>query len=391
MFRWRNYNLTSPSKTVRMELHPTQVVRRITASRLLIVDDDPLFRRFVLAALQESSFARLDVVAAGSVAEAVEAVGGAAPDCILLDLGLPDSQGIDTVRKILAHAPGIPIVVLTGEAEEEALASLALEAGVQDFIEKRHMEPQTLGRAIQHALDRARWLVEIERKNEELRQRNRDLDDFAHAVSHDLKAPLRAAFHLIEEAQTHLESGDINNTRLVLDSVPDRIRRLFEMIDGILRLTRAGRSGKLAPVQVGESVRQVLSILEIPATFHVNISPELPTVDAEQVALEQVFQNLIDNAIKHHPGPQGEIQIYAHDLGGQWEFVVADDGAGIPAHQRTRVFEVFHTVGPKRRGSTGVGLALVRKIVHANGGKIEARGNGPKGTQMAFTWPKKPQ
>lgn len=347
-----------------------------------------MFRRFVLAALHETRFVAAETDTAGSLEQALHALSSRSYDCLLLDLGLPDSQGIDTVRSALAQAPSVPIVVLTGEEDDE-IADHALREGAQDFLEKAQLEPRTLGRAIRHAVDRGRWAADMNKSNRELERRNRDLDDFAHAVSHDLKAPLRAVFNLVYEARDQLEANDTAGVRQTLAAMEPKVRRLFDMIDGVLRLTQAGRRSSAASVDVGLLVREILDSLDLPAGFEVRVAPGMPTLVAEKAALGQVLQNLIDNAIKHHPRPPGLVEVGWRDAGPAFEFSVADDGAGIPAEHRDRVFELFHTLGAHREGSTGIGLALVRKVVEANGGSIRVEAHAPRGVRFVFTWPKR--
>jgi signal transduction histidine kinase len=359
-------------------------------SRVLLVDDDPLFRKFSVAALHEARRLAIKVDTAASWGEARHLLASSAYDCLLLDLGLPDCQGIDTVRAALEAAPTLPIVVLTGE-EDHTVAESALREGAQDFIEKTQADPGLLERAIRHAVDRGRWTAEMAAKNRELETRNNDLDDFAHVISHDLKAPLRAIFYLVREAEQHLAASESAAAVEALDGVAPRIERLFGMIDGVLQLTQAGRShGEPVLVDVGELVEGTVASLAVPDGFELVIHPGLPTLVAERTALIQVFQNLIDNALKHHGGSRGCVEVGWRDAGPAYEFTVADDGPGIPIALRERAFKMFQTLGQKE-GSTGIGLALVRKVVEANGGtiRIEDR-EGRRGACFRFTWPKNP-
>jgi signal transduction histidine kinase len=356
--------------------------------RLLVVEDDDVFRQFIQAVLTRAGRMgrSIDAMTVASLQEALAAVAGSRPDCILLDLGLPDSQGLETLEALLEAAPDVPVVVLTG-AEEDELADQALLAGAQDFLEKALLKPDSLGRSLRHALDRSGWAAQIKAKNRQLEDRNRDLDDFAHAVSHDLKAPLRAVFHLVGEAQEELGLGNADGARDTLASVEPRIRHLFEMIDGLLHLTTAGRSQDLVPVDLGSVVRDVLDSLSLGPGFHVHVASDLPIVLGTRASLSQVFQNLIDNAVKHHPDSVGRIDVTWRDLGNVVEVVVADDGAGIPAEHRESVFQAFRTLGTPGAGN-GIGLALVRKVVEAQGGTVVVEGNEPRGARFRFTWPK---
>jgi signal transduction histidine kinase len=360
--------------------------------RLLVVEDDPVFRRFILAALAEAgrSGGRPTLATTvGSLREALDAVAVSRPDCVLLDLGLPDSLGLGTLEALTQAAPGLPVVVLTG-TEEEDLADQALLAGAQDFLEKAEVEPRALGRSLRHALDRGGWAAQLNAKNRELEDRNRQLDDFAHAVSHDLKAPLRGLFHVALQAQEELARGDAKAAAQSIASMEPRIRRLVNMIDGILRVTLAGRQSHTVPVDLAGVVREVLDSLPLPSGFRVIVAPDLPIVPGARAALAQVFQNLIDNAVKHHPGPAGRIEIGWSETEDAYEFTVCDDGAGIPPEQRERVFQLFHTLAPGE-GGTGIGLALVRKVAQAAGGDVVAEANVPKGTCFRITWPKGPR
>jgi signal transduction histidine kinase len=360
-------------------------------SRVLIVEDDPLFRKFSLAALQGARHFPVKADAASSWGEAQRLLEAGSYDCLLLDLGLPDTEGLATVRAALQAAPRVPIVVLTGE-EDHDVAQGALREGAQDFLDKMNADPGVLERAIRHAVERGRWTAEMAAKTRELEVRNAELDDFAHAVSHDLKAPLRAIYYLVDEAEGHLKKDDLPAAREALDGVAPRVQRLFNMIDGVLRLTQAGRAaGAPGCVDVGQLVEEVVASLALPPGFQVAIAPGMPTLVAQQTPLTQVFQNLIENAVKHNDAAPGRVEVGWREVGALCEFSVADDGPGIPAAMRERAFRLFQTLG-RESGGTGIGLALVRKVVEANGGTIRAEdGVGGRGVRFCFTWPSAPR
>lgn len=383
---------SGPANRAVIDFNSIHVWFRVTSAnggpvRLLVVEDDDVFRQFIQAVLARADRPgrTISATTVGSLREALGSLAVDVPDCILLDLGLPDSQGLDTLGTVLEAAPGVPIVVLTG-TEEDELADQALLAGAQDFLEKPLLKPDSLGRSLRHALDRSGWAAQINAKNRQLEDRNRDLDDFAHAVSHDLKAPLRAMFHLVGQAKEELATGDTDHARQTLAAVEPRIRRLFDMIDGLLHITTAGRSSDRVPIDLGSLVREVLDSLSLPPGFRVQVASDLPIVLGTRASLQQVFQNLIDNAVKHHPGPAGRIDIRWRDTPRAHEITVCDDGPGIPMDQRERVFQLFQTLG--HDGSTGIGLALVRKVTQAVGGDVVVEDNLGGGTCFRVIWPK---
>ncbi len=241
-------------------------------------------------------------------------------------------------------------------------------------------------------LRRAREDLRVQRDalaavNAELARSNADLDQFAAVVSHDLKAPLRGiaalAEWVVEEEGEAL--SDEGRERLTL--IQARVLRMFRLIEGILEYSRAGRSTKLEPVDSRATLVDVLDALAPPAGIEVQLGPDLPTVIYDETQLVQVLQNLVENAIRHIGRPSGTVRVDACERADAWEFRVADDGVGIPEHQRERIFRIFQRLS-RDDGSTGVGLAVVKKVVESNGGRVwvtEAPGGG---AEFHFTVPR---
>jgi signal transduction histidine kinase len=236
------------------------------------------------------------------------------------------------------------------------------------------------------ARDRA---AALEQRSRELEGSNRDLNDFAHAASHDLKAPLRAienlAVWIAEDAAEHLP----DESRKHLEQLRGRVKRLAHLLDDMLQYARAGQL-RAAPesVATGELVGGIVELLAPRSTLAVTVAPGMPTVYSARAPLEQVFRNLISNAIKHHDRLEGRVTVAYRDLGAQVEFAVSDDGPGIDSRHRERVFQMFQTLRPRDAvEGSGIGLALVRRLVEAYGGDVVLESQG-RGATFRFRWPK---
>lgn len=229
----------------------------------------------------------------------------------------------------------------------------------------------------------ARLIHELESANEELK-------NFAYVVSHDLKAPLRAIGSLADWISTDqaekLDADGKEHLRLLIQ----RVRRMDSLIDGILQYSRVGRVREaVVAVDVNEIVKEALAMLAPPPHIHVEVAPDLPTIRAERTRMLQLFQNLLSNAIKYLDKPKGLIRVdcVGHDQ--EWEFSVSDNGPGIEARHFKRIFQLFQTLAPKDRvESTGVGLALVKKIVEMYGGRVWIESQPGVGSTFFFTLPR---
>jgi signal transduction histidine kinase len=225
-----------------------------------------------------------------------------------------------------------------------------------------------------------------------LADRNRELDQFAYVTSHDLKAPLRGIANLaqwIEEDLGDLATGDI---RQQLDLLRGRVQRMEALIDGILQFSRVGRVREtIEAVDVGALLAETVDLLSPPPAFTVEIGPGMPTLMAERARVQQVFANLISNALKHHDRSDGRIEVRVRDGDDphEYEFTVADDGPGIAPQYHERIFGIFQTLRPRDQvEGSGLGLALVKKIVEHHGGRIWLESAEGCGTTFHFTWPK---
>ncbi len=223
----------------------------------------------------------------------------------------------------------------------------------------------------------------------ELQAANRELSDFAYVVSHDLKAPLRGISSLASWLISDFSDKLGEEGRGHLHLIASRVKRLSGLIDAILAYSRAGRGREeRAAVAFGPLVRNVIDLLAPPPHVSVEVAGALPELTIEAVKAQQVFQNLLSNAIDFMDKPAGRVVVACEREGHDWHFTVADNGPGIEARHFERIFQLFQTLASRDElERTGVGLALVRKIVELEGGQVWVESVVGAGSTFHFTMP----
>jgi PAS domain S-box-containing protein len=224
----------------------------------------------------------------------------------------------------------------------------------------------------------------------ELESVNRELNDFAYVVSHDLKAPLRAIGSLADWIATDYAEQLGEEGQEQLNLLMGRVKRMHTLIDGVLLYSRLGRNREeRLEVNLNNLMAEVIDLLDPPPSITVKIENSLPVVVGEKTRLQQLFQNLLNNAIKFMDKPQGQISVSHLEQADFWQFCVADNGPGIEAKHFAKIFQLFQTLSPRDEfESTGVGLALVKKIVELHGGKVWVESKVGEGSAFFFTLPK---
>jgi signal transduction histidine kinase len=223
---------------------------------------------------------------------------------------------------------------------------------------------------------------------------NRALDEFAHAISHDLEAPLRSVANYAQWIEEDLGAQLAGTPREHMELLRTQVERMRAMISVVLTYSRSVRT-RMAPEEVNTKaiVEEVIALLDPPATVTVDVAPNMPTFTAEAAPLRQVLLNLIDNAVKHSRRPDTKVWVSARDIGYAYEFAVRDNGPGIPLRAQEKIWMLFHTLHARTAqdagdDGTGVGLAIVMQLVGLQGGTAWVESEEGKGATFHFLWPK---
>ncbi len=221
----------------------------------------------------------------------------------------------------------------------------------------------------------------------ELKRSNSELQNFTYVTAHDLKAPLRAIGTLTDWIYADYKDMFDDQGREQMQLIKGRVCRMDELIDSVLRYSEIGR-GKhhIRTVDLNMLLSETLVSINPPEHITIEIKNTLPTLTIELHRILQIFQNLIGNAVQFIDKDRGLIEIACRDKEEVWEFSVRDNGPGIDARYHEKIFKMFQTLAPRDElESTGIGLAVVKKIVELYGGQIWVESDLEQGSTFYFT------
>lgn len=271
---------------------------------------------------------------------------------------------------------------------EASISSIMLDNDrlviIRDITSRQQIAAKLQAKAIQLAnLNNS-----LNTSNQLLLRSNRELDQFAYITSHDLKAPLRAIANLSEWIEDDFGPSLTDETRSNMKLLRSRVTRMQSLLNSLLEYSRAGRhSAPVTVVDVHSLLTEILQTLDPPNTFTTVIVAPMPTMLTRRQPLQQVFTHLIDNAIRHHPTKMGIINVSVADLGDRYEFAISDNGDGIDAQFQERIYTIFQTLKARDlQENMGAGLAIIKKIVTAEGGIIRLESTVGNGATFWFTW-----
>jgi signal transduction histidine kinase len=359
------------------------------ALKLLIVDDDEVDRMTVRRALRQAAVdATIDECS--DARTALAAIQEAAYDCVLLDYRLPGSDGLQMLSAIRGAGITVPVVVLTGQGDEETAVTL-MKAGAADYVNKNGLAPERLERSLRYALalhrgeeERRLLLAREQQARAEAQAANRAKDEFLATLSHELRTPLNAIL-----GWAKLLAGgylDEPTTKRALEIIERNTRVQAQLIEDLLDISRV-ITGKLrlecrmVPIRslidgALDSVRYAADAKRI--AIDIDTGSGENTLWCDPARMQQVIWNLLSNAIKFTP-EDGEVRIRLEQEGNRLAISVTDTGSGIDPAFLPFVFDRFRQqdgAPTRRHGGLGLGLSIVRHIVELHGGAVSASSEG---------------
>jgi len=352
-----------------------------TPTRVLLVEDNPADARLITEYITDQSWPDIDADA--PTVEHVDRLSDARDvladtvDVVLLDLGLPDSSGVETLEEVLAVGVPTPVVVMTG-LDDERIGVDAVERGAQDYLLKDDVTPRLLQQTLRYAIQR-------EHRQQELRKRNAELALINQVVRHDIRNDVAVilgwgdtlAAHVDEEGQEYLDQ---------MLSAGEHITTITETVGEFISVLEESSEPELHPVALdGVLTNEVEKARSAYDDATITVTGDLHT-ELEVVAtglLSSVFQNLLTNAVSHNDKPDPEITVTVEDNDDTVSVAIGDNGPGIPHSQQDEIFGRGE-MGLESSGS-GIGLYLVHTLVQMYNGSVSVEDNDPEGSVFTVT------
>jgi signal transduction histidine kinase len=338
-----------------------------THVRLLVVEDDTEFYRFIYLLLKRSQHCFFTIMRAGTIAECREYLSWERPDAILLDLGLPDSSGLGSLETIRRESPNVPLVVLTG-TRDDLTARRAVSLGADDYVTKNHLEKGILEKSLCYAIER--------KKVEETRLKHTSIRDFSNTLAHDMKVPLIGVHNVLsgflqghlgeltaEQGKALCELNDANDRQLgLIDKMLDVYK--YDIADGGMRSERLNLKSLLS-----ECLLRVFGASAEGVNF--TVPEDEIMVLGDRDAIDRLCCNLLENAMRFSDG-QEPTAVTLETVAGKIALSIYNSGAPIP----DAVKEGMHThfwqgiPGKSYVAATGVGLYTCHRIASLHDGTM---------------------
>ena len=365
----------------------TSIAARTRKIRVLVVEDNASDSELMLHALRVAGVeSDADVVQAP--AEFADRIRMNKYDIVLADYRLPGWDGMETVTMLHQENLDIPVVLVSG-ALGELKAVECIKQGAADYVLKDHLA--RLPQSVRRAIEEKELREENRRTQDELARSNRDLEQFAYVASHDLQEPLRMVATYTQLLAERYQGKLDENADKYIHYAVDGALRMQTLVKDLLAFSRVGR--KQEPVRDTDCnlvLRSVIANLKsfIQESGARIIYDTLPVLVAAESELVQLFQNLISNAIKFRSAKPPEIHITASPRKKEWVFTVEDNGIGIAPQHVDDIFVIFKRLHTREEyPGSGIGLAICKKIVEHNQGRIWVESQPGHGSRFQFSWP----
>jgi light-regulated signal transduction histidine kinase (bacteriophytochrome) len=360
----------------------------MSAGTVLVVDDTDATRYTLVRLLNKAGYRTLEARdGADAIARADDQ-----PDLVVLDVQLPDMLGFDVCRRIKAQSNPPKVLQTSASFIRGEDRATGLECGADAYLVQPLQASEFLA-TVQSLMRLRQTENALRQANEQLQRSNRNLEHFAHMVSHDLQEPLRTISSFLGVLEMRYADKLDERGRDYIGKATAGAMRLSAMIREFMERARAHRSGLtevMVPTQTALADALTGLDLLIKESGARITAGELPDVLGDRHQLAQVFQNLLSNAIKFRsPARSLEVQITAQPDGDRWRIVVADNGIGIQPGARERIFGMFQrSPGSSDVPGMGIGLATIRSIIESHGGSVGVDSEPGAGSRFWFTLPR---
>ncbi len=347
-------------------------VRAADPLRAVVLEDDEIDASLFSLLLQRAWPSGAEITVFATLGDLVRGIGDHSPDVVFCDLALPDGRGVEVVERTLEAVDEVPVVVLTGNADP-AMAELALQLGAQDYLTKGEFDTETLARTLRYSIARGAADREIRRIARDLARLNRELDQFAGIVAHDLRAPIRTARLFADRLVAEAERG--NELDPLSSALDCQLERMESLVSRLLQMASL-RDDDIGPVE--ERLSDIIN--DVRADLLADLEAGGATLrcagdgilTADPILIRKVFRNLVENSIRYRsPDRLPVITASLTRTGSTVEVTVSDNGLGVEPRHRERAFDLFERLTPDDGApGMGFGLAFSRQIMERHDGWI---------------------